>query len=63
MTTAAIWDQVKASGGEANSADPLAEVDATLNYLRVNAYPFERVGKSRWKWAVGHSAADRRWAP
>jgi len=51
MTIAAIWKQVREKGGE-NSAASLAEIDALLNYLRNNAYPFERVGKNSWKWGT-----------
>jgi hypothetical protein len=40
-----------------NSADPLAEINSLLTYLRNNAYPFERVGKNKWKWGVGLAAA------
>jgi hypothetical protein len=38
-----------------NSADPLAEINAVLNDLRNNGYPFKRVGKNGWKWGVGRS--------
>jgi hypothetical protein len=55
MTLAASWKQVEERGGEMNSADPLAEINAVLNYLRNNGYPFERVGKNGWKWGVGRS--------
>jgi hypothetical protein len=61
MTIAAIWKHVRENGGE-KSAASLAEIDALLNNLRNNAYPFERVGKNSWKWGVGHPAAAWRWA-
>jgi hypothetical protein len=61
MSIAAIWEAVRESGGEVNSADPLAEITAVLSYLR--NYPFERVGKDTWKWGVGHPAAAWRWTP
>ena len=55
MTLAAIWKRVGESGCEMNSADPLAEINAVLNDLRNNGYPFKRVGKNGWKWGVGRS--------
>jgi hypothetical protein len=47
MTIAAIWEAVRESGGEVNSADPLAEITAVLTSLRNSAYPFERIGRTR----------------
>jgi hypothetical protein len=63
MSIAAIWEAVRESGGEVNSADPLAEITAVLSYLRNSAYPFERVGKDKRKWGGGHPAAAWRWTP
>jgi hypothetical protein len=40
-----------------------AEITAVLSYLRNSAYPFERVGKDKWKWGGGHLAAAWRWTP
>ena len=63
MTIAAIWEAVRERGGGVNSVDPLAEITAVPTSLRNSAYPFERVGKDKWKWGGLHAAAAWRWTP